>query len=261
MMNNLKQLLVREIPIAVETMSSLQIVRLINMKRELDGNEIILHHRSFMAKVPKVLGKEDAKNFLHIYLDTYSRETPCYSFPRREAMLMMMSYDYDLQSAVYDRMIELEQQLKNTYQLPDFNNPIAAAEAWIVLQKDKLVLQNENNKLTESNQTLENLFTEGMTVPQFCKQLNGVNVQQVNRFIYGQGWLFLRNTNWFVSSKARDVFMTERMVEIKILDTVRVVPRQQLLRKGAVELFRWYMEDKLPMKQTWNKDKKHKLLS
>lgn len=58
-----------------------------------------------------VLGK-DAGNFSSIYLDSMNREKPCYKFPKREACLMAMSYSYDLQAKVFDRMTELENGVK-----------------------------------------------------------------------------------------------------------------------------------------------------
>jgi len=89
-------------------MTSLQIVDLINMKRKLDGNESTLRHSDFMAKVPQVVGAEAERNFSSGYLDQNKQQRKCFNFPKRESMLMLMSYDYDLQAAVYDRMEELE---------------------------------------------------------------------------------------------------------------------------------------------------------
>jgi hypothetical protein len=92
------------------TMSSLELVEYINSQRE--EGEAELRHDNFMAKVPKVLGEEDALKFKGIYQDAYGREKPCYNFPKREACLMAMSYSYELQAKVFDRMTALEEQLK-----------------------------------------------------------------------------------------------------------------------------------------------------
>lgn len=42
------------------------------------------------------------------YKDSTGRDLPCYRFPKREACLMAMSYSYELQATVFDRMTELE---------------------------------------------------------------------------------------------------------------------------------------------------------
>ena len=121
-MNQLKELLVKEIPKAIEVMSSLQVVDLINHKRGLDGGQAVLAHSDFMKKVPQVLGQEGLGNFSSSYFNSQNKPQPCYSFPKRESYLMLMSYDYELQAAVYDRMEELERQA-----LPQIPQTYAAA--------------------------------------------------------------------------------------------------------------------------------------
>ena len=92
------------------TMTSLEMVEFINGQR--GSNHAKLTHSDFLKKVPLVLGK-DAGNFSSIYKDSMNRDKPCYTFPKREACLMAMSYSYDLQAAVFDKMTALEQQLAN----------------------------------------------------------------------------------------------------------------------------------------------------
>jgi len=111
------------------TMSSLEMVDFINSQR--DPREAVLAHSDFLKKVPQVLG-ECAGSFSGTYQvpgpKGGTRSAPCYRFPKREACLMAMSYSYDLQAKVFDRMTELEQTKKPA--LPDFTNPIEAARAW-----------------------------------------------------------------------------------------------------------------------------------
>lgn len=93
--------------VSAPTMTSLELVQFINNQRDVGASE--LAHSDFLKKVPQVLGK-DAGNFSSIYLDSMNREKPCYRFPKREACLMAMSYSYDLQAKVFDRMTALEAQ-------------------------------------------------------------------------------------------------------------------------------------------------------
>jgi phage antirepressor YoqD-like protein len=95
--------------VVTATMSSIEIVALINNLRDEDKAE--LHHRTFMTKVSKVLG-EDAQNFLHIYKDSMNRDQRCFNLPKREASLMVMSESYEVQAKVYDRMVELEKAIQ-----------------------------------------------------------------------------------------------------------------------------------------------------
>lgn len=102
------------------TMSSPDLVSYINTHRQevatIEKPFIELQHRSFMAKVPQVLGVEAAAKFIAV--DNYTNGTggnvqrQIYHFPKREACLMAMSYSYELQAQVFDRMTAMEDALK-----------------------------------------------------------------------------------------------------------------------------------------------------
>lgn len=85
-------------------MSSLDMVAYINSTREPGSAEVA--HGDFLKKVPFVIG--NAGNFSSVYIGGNGQERPCYNFPRREAMLMAMSYSYKLQATVYDAWQEAE---------------------------------------------------------------------------------------------------------------------------------------------------------
>lgn len=90
------------------TMTSLELVEFINKQRKEGESE--LRHDHFMAKVPQVLGETVAPNFRGYYKAMNGKQNPMYRFPKREACLMAMSYSYDLQAKVFDRMTALEQK-------------------------------------------------------------------------------------------------------------------------------------------------------
>lgn len=110
------------------TMTSLDLVDYINSQRKEGESE--LRHDHFMAKVPQVLGETVAPNFRDYYKASNGKQNPMFRFPKREACLMAMSYSYDLQAKVFDKMTELEEKAKSFAALPDFNNPAIAARAW-----------------------------------------------------------------------------------------------------------------------------------
>ena len=93
------------------TMTSLEIVDFINKHRKFDANPVQLRHADFMAKVPKVLDFELSEKFRSVYKDGTGRTLPCCHFQKREACLMAMSYSYDLQAEIYDRMTAMEQMV------------------------------------------------------------------------------------------------------------------------------------------------------
>lgn len=97
------------------TMSSLEMVDFINADRRANATDekphVELRHDSLMAKVSKVLGKVDAQKFSGVYRGGNGQDRPCFYFPKREACLMAMSYSYQLQAKVWDRMVALEAEL------------------------------------------------------------------------------------------------------------------------------------------------------
>lgn len=99
----------------IPTMSSLDMVAYINASREEGQAELL--HKSFLTKVPKVLGITSAKFLAHVALpgpNGATRQSPCYFFPEEESMLLAMSYSYALQRQVYRSWKEAEAQLVGT---------------------------------------------------------------------------------------------------------------------------------------------------
>jgi phage antirepressor YoqD-like protein len=89
------------------TMSSVEMVEYINTTRD-DIDK--LRHDNFMAKVPSVLGIH-APKFLGTQKYGNGNTRNIYNFPKREACLMAMSYSYELQAQVFDKMTALEAAL------------------------------------------------------------------------------------------------------------------------------------------------------
>lgn len=103
------------------TMTSLELVKFICEHEQRSD----LTHANFMAKVPKVLGSGGVIQPNDTYINEQNGvEYPMYRFKKREACLMAMSYSYDLQAKVFDRMTELESK-----QAPAFALPKTMAEA------------------------------------------------------------------------------------------------------------------------------------
>lgn len=95
------------------TMTSIEMVKYLNEERSnYSYGYAEVAHPDFLKRVSKVLGIDHGK-FSSIYADSYGRQQPCYTFPKREACLMAMSYSYELQAKVFDHMTALEVALKN----------------------------------------------------------------------------------------------------------------------------------------------------
>lgn len=88
------------------TMSSVELVDVINEARSTEGKTPLLH-KNFLARVERHPAIDSAK-YLAQYTDSTGRSLKCYRLPKRECELMVMSESLAVQAKVYDRMTALE---------------------------------------------------------------------------------------------------------------------------------------------------------
>lgn len=142
--------------------------------------------------------------------------------------------------------------------LPNFDDPIAAAEAWIEAKKAERIAVGYVDRLSRYANNLQNHLAEGLTPVQFCKQLNGVNTRMVNAFLEERNWLFddrpdNKHPRWRVKAYARDQYLRERAGKIEQEDgEMRDTFTPLLKLKGAIWIYRHYLKGEFPMKKTWD---------
>ncbi|MEW5507096.1 Rha family transcriptional regulator [Pseudomonas antarctica] len=146
------------------SMSSLELVDFINSKRE--KGQPTLTHKNLIAKVPRVLGADQSAKFSADYLDARSRVQKCFVFPKREACLIAMSYSYELQALVFDRMTALEDRGR-ARALP--SNPKIIGELAILECFDRLLKPAPSSKMLmlakiAANNGLDAKFLPGYAV-------------------------------------------------------------------------------------------------
>ncbi|EIZ2107684.1 KilA-N domain-containing protein [Salmonella enterica] len=147
--------------------------------------------------------------------------------------------------------------------LPDFDDPIAAAEAWVEAKKAERLAIGYVDRQARYINKLEGHLANGITPVQFCKQLNGVNIRMVNAFLEERNWLYddqpkAKHPRWRVKHYARDQYLTERPGQIEQENgEIRDTYKPLLKRKGAAWLYRHYLNGELPMKKTWNGEYTH----
>ncbi|HIA0647523.1 ORF6N domain-containing protein [Salmonella enterica subsp. enterica] len=122
----------------------------------------------------------------------------------------------------------------------------------------------ENKTLSATVESLEKHFTKGMTIPAFCKALNGVNINKMMWWVFERNWVFNeqrdpdKDPRWRVASYARDKYLTE--------DQTQITPHGKdaftkftpvLLEKGCHRIYQLYMKGELPMKKTWDGEYSH----
>lgn len=188
----------------VVTMTSLELVDFINDHRK--EGEAELRHDHFMAKVPKVLGADHAPKFrdmVDIQIGSgATRKSPIYRFPKREACLMAMSYSYDLQAMVFDRMTALEEAAaKPAIDPMQVLNDPAAMRGLLLTYTEKVIALEERVGVLEPKadaldriagaEGMENITTAAKILQEQPKRL--FNWLAQNRWIYrragGKSWL------------------------------------------------------------------------
>lgn len=179
------------------TMTSLDLVQFINNQREAGAAE--LAHSDFLKKVPQVLGG-DAGKFSSVYLGGNGQERPCYVFPKREACLMAMSYSYDLQAKVFDRMTDLEAEAAPVIDpMKVLNDPVSMRTLLLGYSEKVIALEAENAAMAPKVQAFDRIATSdgSMCLTDAAKTLQ-VQPRKFTQLLQEQHWTYRRpmGTGW-----------------------------------------------------------------
>lgn len=131
------------------TMSSLDLLEVINQYRLEDGKKEVKHY-TFMEKIVDEL-EEDHQKFLGVYLGGNGEQRLCYNLPKDECMQMAMRESKSVRKRVVKQLNELMKRVE-AMSLPDFSNPAIAARAWAEQYE---VAQITSAKLTEATKEIE----------------------------------------------------------------------------------------------------------
>ena len=189
------------------TMTSIEMVKYLNDERKNSPTAYAqVEHSDFMKRVPKVLG-EGVGKFSDTYIHPQNWQTyPSYTFPKREACLMAMSYSYELQAKVFDKMTALEVALKNApvHYIPQ-------------TYKEAMLLAIENHEKFEQAKTqmaldapkvavyTKLIADKGVSIAALAKMLPGVNSNKTKSDLMGLGYLHKNSGHYGIYSKYRDV--------------------------------------------------------
>lgn len=149
-----------------------------------------LEHADLMKKVPEVLGANAGK-FSGIYRDSRNREQGCYDFPKREACLMAMSYSYDIQAKVYDRMTALEQRAAAPISLDD---PASLRAALLGYTEKVIALETTVKAQAPKVEFADALLNaDGTTLVRDVAKTIGVGVRPLEKALRDKGVILANN--------------------------------------------------------------------
>lgn len=187
------------------TMSSPEMVEFINAHRKeaalAAGAEFPskgyakLEHADFCKKVPEVLGR-DAGKFSGIYRDSMNRIQDGYHFPKREACLMAMSYSYDLQAKVFDRMTALETAAAPVADpMEVLKDPVSMRTLLLGYSEKLILLEAEKAAMAPKVEAYELIAVSDSdyTITQAAKLLQLVPHNQLFHYLNANQWIYKSN--------------------------------------------------------------------
>ena len=184
-----------------------------------------------------------------------------YLLTKNQTLLLMTGYSIPLRQKLINRWQELEEQVAKPL-LPDFTDPVAAARAWADEVEQKLLAQQREKEALEYVDrqaryidNLENQLRDGLTLTEFAKRLNGVNVQRVSEWAVAKGWVRRHGKLLVTSSQGRSggyVYDKDGTYINPKTGEEMYTSKVQLTNAGARKMYREYLKLKLPMKKSWN---------
>ena len=198
------------------------------------------------------------------YLDANNQQRKCYNLPYRECEILITGYDVVRRAAVIDRWFQLENVQRNN--IPSWITDLSQ-EAQICLTDLSSQLTHQKQltaQITAANEdladqvdsvqakldSLSQHFIAGCTIPDFCRSLNGVNIQQVNAALVKRGVLYRSKNGYKLHAYYRNQYFREVKQDFGCEGKFRI--RIDVLKAGAKWLFSQYADGYLPMVDKWD---------
>lgn len=175
-----------------------------------------------------------------------------YSLPELESKMFVAKHDINY-------LEEITQYWINRNTMPKLPSVKELALMVIKAEEEKEQAMIEVDRLQGVCNTITAQFATGMTATKFCKQLNGVSVNQVNKALKKLNMLQDSKEGVIPTSYSRDKYFKITYVDYvnKETDKEGRSAKTTLTLKGAKWLYRAYLSGKLPMKANWDKVNSH----
>lgn len=143
----------------VVTMSSLELVGIINSLRPNGSPEI--RHDNLMRRIENHPGIH-SPHWRGEYKDSTGRSLKCYHLPKRECELLVMAESLEVQTKVYDRMVELEQLVRlGSLQQPVLEQAVALTLSHKQVKDLELVLRHAEMTFDPHEDSVDREFVIG----------------------------------------------------------------------------------------------------
>lgn len=182
------------------------------------------------------------------------RPATVYNVNEEGSYIVVAQLSPEFTAKIVKRWRELESQQKPA--LPT-NKELALMVIKAEEEKEAAIL--EVDRMQGVCNTMTAQFATGMTAPKFCRQLNGVNCQQVNNSLIDMKVLSKTKLGLEPTSYYRDRYFKVSYEEINKTGGDEKITKAvtTLTLKGAKWIYRAYLSGKLPMKKSWDGSYSH----
>ncbi len=187
-------------------------------------------------------------------VQTGGRPIEVYQLTERDTHLVIAGYSDEHRARVIDRWQELEAKAA----LPSWAQNLSQA-ARIALEDLSNQLEHFKDETTRLNAVCNDLAANlkaGLTPVEFCRMLNGVNLNRVQPLLVERKRLLKTQHGYRSAAAYRDKLFTERRYLNK---EDRPCEKVVLTQKGAKWLYSQYEQGKLDMRKDWDGQYTHVL--
>lgn len=225
------------------TMTSIEFLDAVINPSRLEANQSEVRYSDFMARVQDELDLSHDEIFV---MNSTGGRTKKYANLDYDQMTLVGMRE---SKAVRKKVLEKLKSIAN----PALPTTKELALMVIKAEEEKEAAMLEVDRLQGVCNTITAQFASGTTTTAFAKQLNGVNVQQVNNKLLSMGVLIKTVNGFEPSSYYRDRYFKLSFHEYKDSEeNDRRKSKITLTKAGAKWLYRAYLSNKLPMKKTWD---------
>lgn len=218
------------------SMTSLEVVDLINKFRKEEGNMKSLTHANFLKSVRKeieTLENVGISTKVNFYLSSYSDGIRNYTMYKlsKAGIMQMLNKESALvryKTQLYIEALENKILEQNTpsYMISD---PIKRAEQWIKEQKEKQLIEEQKKLIEEKHDNLVHT-SKTYTTTEIAKELGFKSATALNKDLESKKIQYKVNGTWVLNSK----FSEKELVNIKQseLEGGRIIYNRRWTGKG-----------------------------
>jgi len=223
-MNNL-------IPKQETTMSSVQLVDVINEYRRFEGNSTMVRHIDFMAKIEKELD-DDCEKFRSEYKASNNQVYKCYNLPKDECMLMLMSESRTVRKGVLNRLNELESKTPRIPQTYSEALRLASEQAEQI-ERQSLLISEQAPKVIAFENVIDSANT--YTLDSVSDILN-IGRTTLCGLLERKKWKTVKETNGTSSTRyAEEMGYAKTIYEIITINRRDIKTKRFVLKKKGLD--------------------------